>query len=219
MMLENLFNYPVLTTGLVMAPRGLSAMLSMMIAAKLIGRVDFRVLIILGALLNAGGMWIGTYYNLQISPGWIIWPLVMQGFGLGMTFVTLTNVAYTTLPAHLRTEAAGLFSLLRTMGSSVGISIVANIFTRHAQIAWNQLGGFIEPYNPAVYAYLHAVGLQLNSPFASLVLARELSRQAQMVSFVDVYAFMSISFLVVLPLAFFIVPPKNPKKEVVIAAE
>ena len=214
LMLESLFNYPVLTTGLVMAPRGISGMVSMFVVGKLIRFVDPRYLVIFGILVSGSGMWLGTYYNLDISSGWIIGPFLLQGFGLGMIFVPLSAMAFSTLPASARAEAAGIFSLLRTLGSSIGISVVITLYTRHTQIAWNQLGGFIQPYNPAVQSYLQGMHLTLNSPLAHLILAKTLASQAQMISFVHVYEFISCSFLVMAPMVMLL--KKAKKKNLIV---
>lgn len=200
LMLENLFNYPVLTTGLVMAPRGISGFVSMLLVGKLIKFIDPRKLIAMGIIISGTGMYFGTFYNLSINPWWVIFPLLLQGFGLGMIFVPLSAVAFATLAPRLRAEAAGLFSLLRTIGSSVGISITATLLTRHAQISWNELGGFITPYNTAVTQYLQHLHLTPNNPLAMHILAKTLNAQAQMISFVDVYAFITWSFFIMLPM-------------------
>lgn len=207
LMLENLFNYPVLTTGLVMAPRGLSGMFSMFIVGKLIRKIEPRRLITLGIIISGIGVALSTKYNMDINKFWIIFPNVLQGFGLGFIFVPLSAVAFSTLPEHLRGEGAGLFSLLRTLGSSVGISVIITLFSRHTQISWNELGGFINPYNPAVTQYLNSAQLSLSSPVAPDVLANTLSSQAQMISFIDVYKFIAWSFIIALPLVFLIKKP------------
>ncbi|MDX1900621.1 MAG: DHA2 family efflux MFS transporter permease subunit [Gammaproteobacteria bacterium] len=221
LMVQNLFHYPVLTTGLVMAPRGISAMISMVLVGKLIRWVDARWLMGIGTILGAIGMYFGTLYSFVLSPGWLIMPLLIQGFGLGMVFVALSAVAFATLPSHLRAEAAGLFSLLRTMGSSVGISIVATVLARHTQMAWNQLGGFINPYHPALYTYLQNLHLDPLSPKGVMVLAHTLGAQAQMIAFVDAFAFIMWSFILMLPLVFLLkrsAPSKDPA-EIIPAAE
>lgn len=210
-MLEGLMNYPVLATGLIMAPRGISGMISMMLVGKLINRYDPRLLIILGIFFSVVGTWAGTHYNLTINSFWIIWPLILQGLGMGLVFVPITTVAFATMPDSLRAEAAGIFSLVRTIGSSIGISIVATIYARHIQMAWNQLGGFIQPYNPQLHSYLQSTHLKLNDPTAISLLTRELAQQAQMISFVNVYDFIGWSFIVVLPLVFLIRKTKISK--------
>lgn len=200
LMLEGLFNYPVLTTGLVMAPRSLSSLLSMVIVGKLIKTVDPRKLIASGIVITGTGIIFGTYYSLSVSIGWIVGPLLLQGFGIGMIFVPLSAVAFSTLPKHFRAEAAGLFSLLRTIGSSIGISITATILSRHMQISWNQLGGFINPYNPALKHYLQTIHMSLQQPLTIKILISQLAMQAQMISYVNVYAFIAWSFVAMLPL-------------------
>lgn len=210
LMLENLFNYPVLTTGLVMAPRGLSGMVSMMIVGKIIRYVDPRWLIITGVITSGLGMWLGTSYNLGISPGWVIGPFILQGLGLGMIFVPLSAVAFSTLPAQSRAEGAGLFSLLRTLGSSIGISIVITLFTRHTQMAWNQLGGHISFYNLSVARFLSHLQLTVSNVVSVKVLARTLTAQAQMIAFVNIYAFITASFILMIPLVLML---KKTKKQ------
>jgi len=202
LMMENLFNYPVIISGLVMAPRGLSGMISMILMSRLINHIDPRYLIAFGICLSAVGMLVGTHYSINISPYWLIWPLFLQGFGMGMIFVPLATVAFSTLPVHFRSEAAGLFSLLRTIGSSMGISVAITVLTRHSQMLWNQFGGFINPYNRALYPYLQTLHLQPSQPKAIGFLGKLIGEQSQMSAFVNVYAFIMWSFILMLPLIF-----------------
>jgi DHA2 family multidrug resistance protein len=195
-MMEDLLNYPVLTTGLAMAPRGISSMVTMLFIGVLVKWVDTRILIAIGIVIGGIGSWIGTYYNLDMGPGWIIGPLIIQGIGLGLIFAPLSIIAFETLPAYLRSEASGVFSLVRTIGSSIGISMVITIYTRHSQMSWNNLGGFINPYNPAVGEYLGAQNLTINDPLGAQLLGQELLAQSQMVSMNSVFAFIAWSFVV-----------------------
>ncbi len=203
LMLEGLLSYPALTTGLVMAPRGLASMISMMIVGKLIARVDARILIGFGILLASAGAWVMTFYNLDISLFWSIWPIVLQGFGMGLIFVPMSTVAFSSLPPQDSAEAAGLFSLLRTIGSSIGISIVSTVQTRQTQIAWNQLGGHIKATNPATHQYLRGLGLHTYSPAAPSVLQHLLVRQADMAGYLDAFYLITWGFLIMLPLVLF----------------
>lgn len=200
--LENLLNYPVITTGMNMAPRGITSMLSMIIVSKLINRYDPRILMCFGICLCVLGISVGTFYSQNINSWFIVWPLLVQGMGFGMVFVPLSTVAFSTLSDNMRIEAAGLFSLLRTIGSSIGISITETVLSRHSQIAWNQLGGFIQPYNPALTQYLHTLHMKITDPAAAPILANVLEQQAQMIGFIDVYEFIMWSFLLMLPLVF-----------------
>ncbi|HUI60230.1 MAG TPA: DHA2 family efflux MFS transporter permease subunit, partial [Steroidobacteraceae bacterium] len=169
LMLQHLMDYPVLTTGLVMAPRGVASMASMMLVGRLSRRVDARAMIIVGIALAAAGSYAMAHYSLVIDRSWIIWPLVLQGLGMGFIFVPLSTVAYATLRVEDAADAAGLFSLLRTIGSSIGISAVSTILARHAQISWNQLGGHVSTTNPALADYLGQLHLGLQQPQAAAV--------------------------------------------------
>jgi DHA2 family multidrug resistance protein len=199
-MLQNLMNYSVLAAGLALAPRGISSMIGMILVSKLIKTIDPRLLISSGVLLSVVGAYGCTYYSLNINLWWIIWPLLLQGFGLSLIFIPLTTLAFATLPEKVNAEASGVFSLVRTLGASTGISIIITMFTRHGQIAWNQLGGFIQPYNLALAAYLRPLHLTIAHPLAAALLGSELLRQANMVASVDVFFLMSLSFLAMLPL-------------------
>ncbi len=204
LMLENLLDYPVLTTGLLLAPRGISGLISMIIIGKIIKKIDPRKLIAMGILLVTAGSAASMYYSLAINPWWVVWPLLLQGFGLGMIFVPLSAIAYATLPERLRAEAAGIFSLFRTIGSSIGIAIVITVFSRHSQYAWNHLGGYITPYHTAVYTFLAPMHLQPESAKGSAILGYELARQAQMVGFIDAFALITWCALAMLPFVFLI---------------
>ena len=94
LLLENLLNYPVITTGLFMTPRGIAAMVSMIFIGKLIKHVDPRLLILIGIAFCVIGTLPGTHYNLAISEWWIIWPLLLQGLGIGMIFCAFINCRF-----------------------------------------------------------------------------------------------------------------------------
>lgn len=214
MMLQNLFNYPVATTGLVMAPRGISSMISIYLVGKYIKIFDSRLIVALGILVTSIGMYLGTYYNLDISPAWVIGPILLQGFGLGMVFTPLAVIAYSTLKPSTRAEAAGMYSLVRSLGASIGISIVEMLFARHSQVNWNQLGAFLHPYNSAFGEYLKSISAltQGNSNFE--IMQYELLNQSQMIAFVNIYAFITVTFLCMLPLCLLLTKQKLTKSKV-----
>jgi len=209
LMMEGLLNYPALTTGLVLAPRGISGMISMMIVGKLIGRIDPRLLILSGISLNIYGMWMAEHYSLYVNMSQLMWPLFIQGFGLGMVFVPLSTIAYATLPLHLRTEAAGLYSLLRTIGGSIGISIAITVFTRRTQFFWHELGGGINHYNGAAANYLHSLHLYPTQLSGAAILGNELYRQAAMLSFTNVFALIMWCFIIMIPLVLLLDKPRK----------
>ncbi|HMA10406.1 MAG TPA: DHA2 family efflux MFS transporter permease subunit [Steroidobacteraceae bacterium] len=199
-LMQSLLDIPTFTAGLLMAPRGVASMVSMYVVGKLINKVDPRAIVMTGVALSTIGTWGTTHYNLDIDAFWLVWPVIVQGLGLGMIFVPISTVAFATLDKRYAAEAAGLFSLLRTIGSSIGISIVATVLTRHTQIAWNQIGQHIQPFNPALVPYLERLQLAPTDPQAAAVLAHELGRQAEMAALLDSFTLIMWSFLAMAPL-------------------
>lgn len=199
-LLESLLGYPILTTGLVMAPRGIATAFMMLFVGRLIGRIDVRVLVGAGMLLSAAGSYAMTNYSLDIDPFWIIWPAAIQGLGLGLIFVPLSTVAYATLERARMAEGAGIYSLVRTIGSAIGISISTTVLTRRTQVLWNQFGGHVTLFNPALSSYTHHLGLAPRSPLAAAIIAQQLGTQAELVAMLNVFQLIAWSFVVMLPL-------------------
>jgi DHA2 family multidrug resistance protein len=199
-LLERLLDYPIVTAGLVMAPRGLATALAMLAVGRLVSRVDARVLIGIGICVSAAGSYAMTFYSLDISPIWVIVPMFFQGIGMGLIFVPLSTLAYATLDRRRSAEAAGIYSLVRTMGGAIGISVVTTVLTRQTQVVWNELGGHINPYNPAVHRYFEQLGSA--DPHTVAILARQLGVQAEMIAMLDVFELITWSFILMLPLLF-----------------
>jgi DHA2 family multidrug resistance protein len=136
------------------------------------------------------------HFNLEVPQHLIITSGVVQGLGLGLVFVPVSTVAYTTLPMRARAEAAGLFSLMRNIGSSVGISLVFTLLARNTQINHAEIASRITPYS----------GLPLPPGFdpsnaASLAaLNAEVTRQAAAIAYVDDFWLMMWLTLAALPL-------------------
>jgi DHA2 family multidrug resistance protein len=208
-LLEGLLQYPIVTTGLVMAPRGVATAIAMIIVGRLVGKVDVRWLIGTGMVLGAIGSWAMTHYSLEVSIFWIVWPIVVQGLGFGLIFVPLSAIAYLTLPRSRTAEAAGIYSLVRTIGASVGISIVTTLVTRQSQVSWNELGANITKFNPAVVAYLKSLHLSTTDPHAMAVIAVQIAQQAEMTALVDVFKLTAWSFVAMMPLVLLLKKGRN----------
>ncbi len=199
-LLEGLLQYPIVTTGLVMAQRGVATAVAMIVVGRLVGKVDVRWLIGTGMVLGAIGSWAMTHYSLEVSTLWIVWPIVVQGLGFGLIFVPLSAIAYLTLPRERTAEAAGIYSLVRTLGASVGISIVTTLLTRYSQVNWNELGAHITRFNPDVRAYLGSLHLSPTDPHALAIIAAQIGQQAEMNALLDVFQLTAWSFVAMLPL-------------------
>ena len=199
-LLQDLMNYPVMTTGEVQAPRGISTMIAMLVVGRLSGRVDMRLVILAGFVVTAFSLWQMMGYSLQMD----VWPVItagiVQGFGLGFLFVPLSTVAFATLAPQLRTEGAALFSLVRNMGGSLGISAAENILARSLQVNHTSLAAHVTPFD----ASLRLPDIQrfwdIHSQAGLAALDAELNRQAAMIAYIDDFKLMMIIKLAVAPL-------------------
>ncbi len=199
-LMQELLNYPVFTTGLILAPRGLGAMLAMILVGRLVTRINPRLLILSGLLINVFALYELSQFNLQVDPFFIAWTGFVQGLGLGQVFVPLTTVAFSTLPAQLRNEATPIFNLIRNIGSSLGISIVFTLLTRHTQTNHAVLARHANPYNPSLYWFLHHLPIPRLPAFA--LLNEEITRQAAMIAYNDDFLLMSALMLLMVPFTF-----------------
>jgi len=200
LMLETSLGYPAFTTGLLLAPRGLGSMVAMLLAGRLLRRVDPRWLILCGIGITVFSTWVTTWYTLDVDAWWITWPIVVQGFGLGMVFVPLATVSFATLPADKSAEGAGVRQLSRTVGASLGVSVGSAVMADSGQAAWNHLGGNITPFSDAVSRYLQPLGLNMHDPRAGAVLAHELGQQAHFIGLLHAFGIMAITVVIGLPL-------------------
>ena len=107
-MMQGLMGYPVLTSGLVSMPRGLGSLIAMVLVGQLIGRVDTRLILLVGLTLSAFALWQMMHFDLSMSQGPFIVSGFIQGLGIGLIFVPLSTLAFATIPAHLRAEGSSV---------------------------------------------------------------------------------------------------------------
>jgi DHA2 family multidrug resistance protein len=202
--LQQLMGYPVLTTGIVLAPRGAGMMVSMMLVARLIGRIDARLLIALGFGLSALSLWDMTLFNLEVGESRIIWNGVLLGFGLGLVFPPLTVLTFATLPARLRTEGAAINALLRNLGASIGIAVLVSMLASNTQQNRADLVEKLTPFNPA-----WPLGRTMPGADSTMlaVWEAEINRQAALIGYLNDFRIMMICSLVLIPLLFLMRKP------------
>jgi DHA2 family multidrug resistance protein len=206
-MLQDLMNYPVMTTGLVTAPRGVGTMIAMLLVARLIGRVDIRVIILTGLLVTAVAMWEMTGFSLYMGMGPIIVTGMMQGFGLGFVFTPLSTVTFSTLPRQLLTQGTAIFSLMRNIGGSVGIAIVEALLAENTQVVHSRLIEHLRPDNPLAQSQL-ASPYSLTDPSGIAALNAMATRQAAMVAYIDNFKLMMIMVIAGVPLVLLLRRPR-----------
>jgi len=208
-LLQRIMGFPTVTTGLVLAPRGIGTMVAMLLVGRLLRFIDPRLIIVVGLGFTAWGLWGMTGFTAEMDSWPIIYTGVSMGFGLGLVFVPMSTVGFATLPPELRTESAALFSLVRNIGSSIGISMVSVVLTRNIQVNHAELAERMTAFSPSVDAAAHAVGMSASSgPFAA-VLDQITTLQATMLSYVDDFQLMMYVSIAALPLVLLLRKPKT----------
>jgi DHA2 family multidrug resistance protein len=208
-LLESLLDYPVATTGLVTAPSGAGTMLSMLIAGRLIGRVDLRLTLLTGFAIAAVALWQMAHYSLDLSAADIVWPGVLQGIGVGLVFVPLSAATFATLSPAMRAPGTAMYSLIRNLGSSIGISMVQTLLVRNTVAAHAALVERITYANPAWNDPAVAKAYDLGTQGGAAFLDSAVTQQAAMIGYLDDFWVMFFLTIGVIPLLLLIRPPRR----------
>jgi DHA2 family multidrug resistance protein len=198
--LQNLMNYPIVSAGLVLGPRGVGTMGSMLIVGRLIGRVDTRLLLALGLGLTAWSFYVMTGWTPDVSQTTIVVVGIVQGVGLGFIFVPLSVVTLSTLPPERRAEGAGLYSLSRNIGSSIGISVVNSLLTRNTQVNHAEITRSVTSVNRMFEDHTIARFWDPVSAAGRAALDAMITQQAQIIAYMDDYKLLMIATLAAIPL-------------------
>ena len=196
-LLQDLLNYPVLLTGLVTAPRGVGTLAAMFIVGRLMGKVDTRLIIAAGFGLTAVSLWQMTGFYLQMDSSLVVWSGLAQGLGTGFVYVPLAAVTFATLSPRFRNEGTALFSLVRNVGSSVGISVVETLLTRNTQMMHSRLAEQITPYGDMLRSQAPT---DLTTAHGLALLNRAVNDQAAMIAYNNDFKLMMVLTLCAIPL-------------------
>jgi MFS transporter, DHA2 family, multidrug resistance protein len=216
--LQGLMDYPVSTAGLVMGPRGIGTMISMLVVGRLVGRIDTRVLLGSGLAVTAWTFHVMTGWTPDVSQETIIGIGLIQGAGLGFLFVPLSTVTLSTLSPEQRTEGASFYNLSRNIGSSAGISIVNALLTHNTQINHANIVEHVTAVNrafedPAIAHYWNPLTAAGRAALDAMV-----TRQAQIIAYMDNYKLLMIATLAALPLLLVFRSPSGKRGAQPIAA-
>lgn len=207
-MLQQLMNYPVATAGLVTAPRGIGTMVAMFLVGRIINRVDARLLILGGLALTTISLYQMSGFTLVMDKQPIIVSGLVQGFGLGFVFVPLSTISFATLPRSVLTQGTALFSLTRNIGSSIGIAILEALFVENSQIVHSRLVEHLRPDNPLAQAPYLMAPYSLSTSTGIAALNAEVTKQAQMVAYIDDFKLMMVIAFLAAPLLLLLRKPR-----------
>jgi len=206
--LQTLMGYPALASGMAVSPRGIGAIVSMILVGRLVGKVDGRLLVLFGFIVVGISSYMLGDINLEISISSIVWPQIIQGLAMGFVFVPLTVMTTGTLSNEQIGNATGIFNLMRNVGGSFGIAAVTTMLARGAQVHQAIMVSHLTPYDPAFQQRLSELGGALGGP-ASIIAQQQaygaiyqtLVRQANLLAYIDNFRFLAFLCVICAPAA------------------
>jgi DHA2 family multidrug resistance protein len=208
--MQHVVGYPILTTGLLLAGRGIGTLAAMMLVGRLMKTVEPRYLVLTGLLLTAFTLDQMVGFTDQTSSHTIVVASIIQGFGLGLVFVPLSTVAFSTLPAHLRTDGTSILTLVRNVGSSIGISIVIAQLTSMTTRMHAYLAESVTPFNNALQMPDVARILDMTTDTGREMMDGLLTQQATIIAYANDFKLLMYLTLATLPLVFVIGTARAP---------
>ena len=200
-MLQHLFGYSVIDTGMVLMPRGVGTLLSMQISGVLVRRgVDARYIMALGFVLAGYSLYDMAGWSLAADQNAIVWASLVQGLGMGLVFIPMNTIAFATLAPALRTEGSSVLNLARSMGGSVGIAIVTALLAINLQVSHQDLAAHVtssatDPVDVSTADRLQGFGTALLA-----MIDGEVNRQAAMIAYINDFWLMMWMTLAAVPL-------------------
>jgi DHA2 family multidrug resistance protein len=193
--LQDLMNYPVFTAGLVMGPRGVGTMIATLVVGRFVGKVDTRLLLAIGLGFSAWAFYVMTGWTPDVSQQEIVVAGLIQGAGFGILFVPMSTVTLSTLAPEDRADGASIFSLSRSLGSSVGISVFTALLTTNTEVNHADISANVTAVNRA---FEDPTVTQFLSPFTAAgraALDALVTQQAQVIAYMDDYKLLLIATL------------------------
>ncbi|MGX7952761.1 DHA2 family efflux MFS transporter permease subunit [Tsuneonella sp. HG249] len=185
-MLQHLFGFDVIDTGLVLMPRGIGVLISMQISGLLLRRgADPRWIVAAGFSIAAYSQWQMAQWSLAADTWQFVTDGLVQGLGLGLIFIPVNVTSFSTLPPQLRTDGSSLLNLARSLGASVGISITTILLAANIQRGHEEIGGRLDPAGLATVDLTTIDRYQSAADVALRLFDNEVNRQAAIVAYID----------------------------------
>src|SRR5437870_10111350 len=147
---QKILGYDAWTAGLTLAPGGLGTMIALMVAGRLVSRVDQRMMLAFGCILQALSLWLMTHVTVAMDFSSLAWPRFVQGFSFGFIFVPLQALALATIKTERLANATAAYNVVRNIGGSTGVALATTLLARRAQEHQATLIGHLHPWNPAM---------------------------------------------------------------------
>lgn len=198
--LQNLGNYSVLQTGLLLGPRGFGTILAMTIVGRIANKTDPRLLMTLGVTCVAWSLWQMAQWNPSIDYWELLTVSTIQGFGFGMVFVPLNLVAFATLPGQYRTDGSAFMNLVRNVGSAIGVSVSTTVLSDSLQALRSDLVDHASLFNRGLGVNAESLYYNLQLPTGLASYNGLISLRAAIQAYANDFLFMFYLTLIMYPL-------------------
>jgi DHA2 family multidrug resistance protein len=202
--MQNVIGYPILTAGLLLAARGIGTLAAMIMVGRLLKLIEARYLVLCGLLLATFTLNQMVGFTDQTSSRTIVVASVVQGFGLGLVFVPLSTVAFATLSGHLRTEGTAILTLVRNIGSSIGISMVIAQLTNTTVRMHAHLTEYVTPFNNALQMPDVSSIVNMATDAGRATMDQLITQQAAIIAYANDFKLLMYLTLATIPLVFVI---------------
>lgn len=207
--MQSLMGYPVIDIGYLLAPRGVGTLIGMFVVGRISGKIDPRHTIVFGLAITVLSLWQMMYFDADVTGLTIGLNGVAMGFGLGLVYVPLSTISFSTLAKHYRNEGAALFSLMRNIGSSIGISIVITKLAQNTQANHAAFADYITPFSLPLRQAVEAGVYQLESSQGLTAINNEGTRQAATLAYLQDFRLMMWVTLLAVPLIMLLRHPRR----------
>jgi DHA2 family multidrug resistance protein len=202
--LQTLMNYPVALAGIALAPRGAGLMIAAMICGRVMGRINARLLVGTGFVVGAYVLREMTLWTPDISEATVMTVGFIQGISIGFLAIPINIIAFATLPPAIRTEATSIYSLMRNLGSAIGISITGALLQANTQVNHALIAEGITPFNRMLQDGAAARIWDTGSVQGMSLLNEQVTQQARVIAYIDDFKLMLVLAIIVLPLLLFV---------------
>jgi DHA2 family multidrug resistance protein len=206
-MMQSLLGYSALDTGMIGAPRAIGTLISMILVTRLIGRIDTKILLVVGLALTGICQWLYSRMDLSVDEHTLVINGLVQGIGSGLIFVPLSTIVFSTLPGALRNEGTAMYALTRNIGASLGISLLQRQITQQQALAQSRLAEAVRPDSPMLQWRMPDFDPGSNTAIARMT--GLIARQASMLAYVNVYQLLATISFCMLPAIFLMRSPRS----------
>lgn len=202
-LLQQHAGFPDSLIGEIIAARGVGATIGFFLAI-FVGRMDPRIGLIGGfALQIVSGLWL-MGIDLNVDTGTLMLNSLVQGIAIGVIWVPLTLVTFSTISSANLAEGTAVYHLLRNIGSSFFISICVAEIVRSTSANYSRLIEMMNPFNRSL-ALPWVTGAWDHETLTGLAkLSKEIGRQASMLGYINAFGFYTLASALAIPLILFI---------------